>query len=228
MSREALRSGRVKNARQDGNREFISLLACICADGTTLPAGLIYQGASYDLQDTWLDDFNSNDEVAYFVASANGWSCDSLGYQWLRDIFDRYTKEKAGIRKRRILIVDGHSSHINMKFLDLVDKLRILVHILPPHSTHRLQPLDVGLFSPLSTAYSKALNRLIHESESLVSMTKRLFYGIFKEAFLIAFTKRNVEHAFTKPGIWPYNPEVLISILRKPIVKPIDLDPTRL
>ena len=81
MSREALRSGRVKNARQDGNREFISLLACICADGTTLPAGLIYQGASYDLQDTWLDDFNSNDEVAYFAASANGWSCNSLGYQ---------------------------------------------------------------------------------------------------------------------------------------------------
>src|SRR5450432_439498 len=224
MSREALRSGRVKNARQDGNREFISLLACICADGTTLPAGLIYQGASYDLQDTWLDDFNSNDEVAYFAASANGWSCDSLGYQWLRDIFDRHTKEKAGIRKRRILIVDGHSSHANMKFLDLADKLRILIHILPPHSMHRLQPLDIGLFSSLSTAYSTELNKLIHESESLVSITKRMFYRIFKKAFKIAFTQENIEHAFAKPGIWPFNLENILSILRKPIAQSIEID----
>jgi hypothetical protein len=115
-----------------------------------------------------------------------------------------------------------------MKFLDLADKLCILVYILLPHSIHWLQLLDVGLFSLLSIAYSKALNRLIYKSESLVSMTKRIFYRIFKEAFLIAFTKRNIEHAFAKLGIWPYNPEVLISILRKPIVKPIDLDPTRL
>src|SRR5450432_2343273 len=207
MSREALRSGRVKNARQDGNREFISLLACICADGTTLPAGLIYQGASYDLQDTWLDDFNSNDEVAYFAASANGWSCDSLGYQWLRDIFDRHTKEKAGIRKRRILIVDGHSSHVNMKFLDLADKLRILVHILPPHTTHRLQPLDIGLFSPLSTAYIEELDILLTNSLGACSMSKRLFWRLFKSAFEKAFTEKNILSAFKKVGIWPFNPD---------------------
>src|SRR5450432_45372 len=224
MSIEALRSGRVKNVRQDSNREFISLLAYICVDGTTLLAGLIYKGISYDLQDTWLDDFDSEEEVAYFAASSNGWSCDSLGYQWLRDIFDRHTKEKARPRKRRILIVDGHSSHVNMKFLDLADKLRILIHILPPHSTHRLQPLDIGLFSPLSTAYSTELNKLIHESESLVSITKRMFYRIFKKAFKIAFTQENIEHAFAKPGIWPFNLENILSILRKPIAQSIEID----
>jgi len=115
-----------------------------------------------------------------------------------------------------------------MKFLDLVDKLYILIYILLPHSTHQLQLLNVSLFLLLSTAYSKALNRLIYKSESLVSITKHIFYRIFKGAFLIAFTKRNVEHTFAKLGIWLYNPKVLILILRKPIVKPIDLDPTRL
>jgi hypothetical protein len=66
---------------------------------------------------------------------------------------------------------------------------------------------------PELSHYSKALNKLIHKSESLVSIIKRIFYRIFKEAFLIAFIKRNVEHAFAKLGIWPYNPKVLISIL---------------
>ena len=49
MSKEAYKSGRIRYASQDGNREFISLLACVCADGTALPPALIYQGKSGDL-----------------------------------------------------------------------------------------------------------------------------------------------------------------------------------
>jgi DDE superfamily endonuclease len=44
-----------------------------------------------------------------------------------------------------------------MAFLSLVDSLQIRILILPPHATHRLQPLDVGLFSPLAKAYTKRL-----------------------------------------------------------------------
>jgi hypothetical protein len=94
MSREAYASGRIRYAKTDCNREFITLLACICADGTKLPPSLIYKGESHDLQDSWLDDLGS--DTAYFAASANGWTCDSLGVGWLTNIFDRHTKEKAG------------------------------------------------------------------------------------------------------------------------------------
>jgi prepilin-type processing-associated H-X9-DG protein len=68
-------------------------------------------------------------------------------------------KEKAS-RSRRLLIVDGHSSYVNIAFLDLASRLRILVLIMPPHSTHRLQPLNIGMFGPLSIAYLKQLNQL--------------------------------------------------------------------
>ncbi len=147
ISTEALKSGRIIGACQDGSREFISLLACICADETAIPPALIYKGESFDLQDTWVEDFKPGDE-AYFAASTNGWTCDALGLQWLTKIFDRHTAAKASGRYR-LLIVDGHSSHVNMSFINMADSLRILVHVLPPHSTHRLQPLDVILFSPL-------------------------------------------------------------------------------
>jgi hypothetical protein len=69
MSREALKSGRIQ-ARQDGNREFISLLACICADNTHLPPALIYKGASHDLQDSWVEDIG--EDTVYFASSDNG------------------------------------------------------------------------------------------------------------------------------------------------------------
>src|SRR5437763_14068975 len=86
------------------------------------------------LQDSWVEELNENDE-AYFAASKNGWSCDSLGLQWLDRVFERHTKGKAGNR-RRLLLVDGHSSHVNMKFIDYADQKRILIMVLPPHSTH--------------------------------------------------------------------------------------------
>jgi hypothetical protein len=53
-------------------------------------------------------------------------------------------------------------------------------------------------------------------------MTKRMFYSVFKKAFTTAFTQTNVKHAFAKPGIWPFNPKIILSILRKPIAQSIE------
>lgn len=98
MTHDALKKGRIMGACQDGSREFIGLLACICADGTTIPLALIYKGESYELQDTWVEEFKPSDQ-AYFAVSENGWSCDSLRLQWL-EIFDRHIKDKAGNLRR--------------------------------------------------------------------------------------------------------------------------------
>ncbi len=57
----------------------------------------------------------------YFSTSPNGWSNNELGANWLINVFDRHTRAKAGNR-RRLLIVDGHSSHLNMNFINLCDE----------------------------------------------------------------------------------------------------------
>jgi hypothetical protein len=75
-------SGRIIAAKQDGSREFISLLVSICADGTKLPPTLIYKGALGDLQDTWLEDLDEKDQV-FFVSSTNRWSSNAFGLVYL-------------------------------------------------------------------------------------------------------------------------------------------------
>ena len=215
ISIEALRSKRTARASQDGSREFITLIASICADGSHLAPALIYQGASHDLQDTWLDDFDHVRDQAFFASSENGWSCDLLGQHWLESVFNRTTKEKAK-RERRLLLVDGHSSHINMRFIDYADANRILLVVLPPHSTHRLQPLDVGLFSPLSTYYSQQIDKLLSESQGYVGLTKRDFWPLFREAWSQAFTATNVRSAWETTGIHPFNPSKVLSIFVRP------------
>lgn len=90
-------------------------------DGAALPPALIYKGESADLHDSWVEDFLETDE-AYFATSSNGWSPNDLGLQWLDKVFNRHTKDKAGNR-RRLLLVDGHSSHVNVKFIVEAEKL---------------------------------------------------------------------------------------------------------
>ena len=83
-----LKSKKLLGASQDGSREFISLLAGICADGTALPPDLIYEGKSGDLQNTWLENYDSSADEAYFAASAKGCTNEDLGVSWLAKIFE--------------------------------------------------------------------------------------------------------------------------------------------
>ena len=224
MTLEALLSGRITRASQDGSREFITLLACINALGYALPPTLIYQGDSGTLQDTWLEDWTL-DQEAYFAVSSKGWTSDELGLRWLEKVFEPHTMLKAGNR-RRLLLVDGHSSHINMKFIDYCDAHRILLLILPPHSMHRLQPLDVSLFAPSANYYTQGLNQLLANSLGMVSMSKRAFWSVFWPAWQRAFSLENIESGFENTGVFPYNPSVVLDIITKqqPIEAPEALE----
>jgi hypothetical protein len=52
MTKATLALGRITKAKQDGSREFISILACILAIGKWIPLLLIYKGELGDLIST--------------------------------------------------------------------------------------------------------------------------------------------------------------------------------
>src|SRR6266536_4709128 len=124
-------------ASQDGNRMFITLIPVIYVDESRIPPALIYKSESGAIIDTWLDDFDDGNKITYFTATQKGWSNENIKIYWLKHIFNRHTKEKAG-NHQRLLIVDDHNSHLNMRFINYTDQNRILFVFLPPHSTHRL------------------------------------------------------------------------------------------
>ncbi|KAF8846603.1 hypothetical protein BDZ45DRAFT_682431 [Acephala macrosclerotiorum] len=70
MIKELYNSGKCKKAAQDKSREFISLLATICGDGSSLSSALIYKGPIDSLQDTWAQDLKK--EEVFMAASSNG------------------------------------------------------------------------------------------------------------------------------------------------------------
>jgi hypothetical protein len=195
---------------QDGNREWVSLIACVCADGSALPPGLIYPAESQNIQSSWVEDVKVGEHTAFFGVSPSGWSNDGLGLAWLQQVFQRLTASKAR-RKYRLLLLDGHGSHLTEEFLEYCHRHKILVGIYPPHSTHTLQPLDVVMFKPLSTAYSKELGERLFKHKGLVPVKKPDFFLLFWEAWVTSFIESNILSSFEAVGVSPFNPNVILD-----------------
>ncbi|KNG45663.1 pogo transposable [Stemphylium lycopersici] len=134
----------------------------------------------------------------------------ALGLSWLEQVFQRATKEKA-LRDYRLLIVDGHGSHLTMDFINYCDSHRILLAILPPHFTHTLQPLDVVMFKPLSLAYSKALSDHLQTTQGLIPINKTDFFPLFWQAWISSFKKDTILKAWEATGIWPQAAERVLK-----------------
>jgi hypothetical protein len=222
FTRALFESGKLLGAAQDGNRKWVTVVATICADGTSLSPGLIYEGQPNTIQDTWLEGVNQEEHLAFLTSSENGWTNDELGFDWLVNLFDRETRAKAK-RNWRLLLLDGHGSHMTIQFLDWCQSNRILVAVYPPHSTHRLQPLDVSLFAPLATFYSQGLDEHVRLSEGLIGVTKRDFLGLFWPAWQQAFTEANVISEWSKTGLCPFDPSVVMRIFAEATSPPDDL-----
>ena len=83
----------------------------------------------------------------------NGWTNDFLCTQWFRDIFIPQTKKcniEHGTPDAPILLIyNSHGSHLTDKMLHLAKENNIELFQLPAHTTHHMQPLDVGVFGPL-------------------------------------------------------------------------------
>lgn len=82
---------------------------------------------------------------------------------------------------------------------------------MPPHSSHLLQPLNVGCFSPLKWAYSRQIEDLIRAHVTHIS--KLEFFLAFKAAFIATMTEENILGGFQGAGIIPFNLESVLSRL---------------
>ncbi|KAF2181405.1 CENP-B protein, partial [Zopfia rhizophila CBS 207.26] len=56
-----------------------------------------------------------------------------------------------------LLILDSHNSHVSLGFVQACKE--IIPLCLPSHTTHVLQPLNVGVFRPLAKAYKKEVKK---------------------------------------------------------------------
>jgi hypothetical protein len=190
-------------AIQPGDREWATVIQGINACGWAIPpfiilAGMYHLSAWYEGDDIPLD--------WPISVSDNGWTTNELGIEWLKH-FNKHTKNRS-VGKYRLLIQDGHESHLSQGFKDICKENNIITLCMPPHASHLLQPLDVGCFGPQKKAYGRQIESLVRNH--IHHITKLEFLPAFKAAFYNSITKDNICASFRGTGLVPFNPEAVL------------------
>ena len=192
----------------DGNRELITVIECISGDGYALAPFIIYKGSANYMG--WYQHLDSKATDGWkFAYTSTGWTNRVLGLEWIK-LFDIQTSGPAK-GAYRLLILDGHGSHVNIEFIEYCLSTQIIVYCLPSHSTHLLQPLDVGLFSPLQKYYGQQVDKLTRYGN--ITIRKGNFLPMLVAARDATFTKVNIEGAWRGAGLIPMNARVVLAKL---------------
>jgi hypothetical protein len=206
----------VRGVKQDGSREWISILAAIRADGSALSPAIIFPSQT-GLQDTWLPPPTPRQKArlprAFFAATSNGWIDKDISIDWLKLIIDAETADS--ILSWRLLLMDGHACHLTQEFLDYCHSRRIIVALFPSHSTHLMQPLDLAVFGPLAKIYQSKMSQITSEHAYTAALSKSEFWDVFIDAWLAAVSPKNVRSGFATAGIWPFDKRKVINKLPK-------------
>ena len=93
-----------------------------------------------------------------YSCSKTGWIYEELFVVWLKH-FAQFTH--AINDNKMIIILDNHSAHCSAETYDICRENGIVMVSLPPHTSHRLQPLDAIFYSPLKAAYKRECDLFI-------------------------------------------------------------------
>ncbi|KAJ5735363.1 uncharacterized protein N7483_000488 [Penicillium malachiteum] len=190
---------------QPGNREWVTAIEAICVDGYSLPPCVIFKGKVAIA--SWFDNLPKDWR---FEVSANGWTTDDIGLRWLEKLFIPSTNSR--VRGRfRLLILDGHGSHLTPQFDRICSENNIIPLCMPPHSSHLLQPLDVGCFSVLKITYGRFISDLARTGYNHID--KLDFLADFQRARLEAFKPATIQNSFIATGLVPIDAEKVLSKL---------------
>jgi len=87
------------------------------------------------------------------IGNESGWMTSECFLLYLEH-FSKYVKSTPGCPV--LLLLDNHASHVSLQAINYSRENHITMLGFPPHTTHKLQPLDVAVFGPLKTYYSQA------------------------------------------------------------------------
>jgi hypothetical protein len=180
-----------------GKQEWIAAIECIDAAGGALSPMVIFKAKNTN--SSWIPP--NTPPNWRFSTSNSGWTSDSHGFEWLRTVFEPESRQKSG-NKPRLLIADGHSSHITGNMISLFIDNNIDLLILPPHCSHMLQPLDVGVFGPMKKYHGYETDKLVRAG--ITRFLRAEWVTLYQTIRTKALSADNIYSAWRGAGLVPF------------------------
>lgn len=132
-----------------------TILTCVSASGSFIPPSIIYP-RKQKIPDTMKAGAFPG---TLFKVSDSGWINQTIYLEW----FDFFISNITAARPI-LLIQDGHGSHCSIELIEKAKANNIHLLCLPAHTTHILQPLDVGVFKSLKSHFNKCCQKYMRGS----------------------------------------------------------------
>lgn len=189
--------------------QLITVIECIAADGWIMEPYFVAPGKTHLVR--WYDGGKLS-EGSRIAVSESGYSNDLLAIDWLH-FFQENTRRRLGKNgnEPRLLIFDGHASHLTYEFLDICALYNIIPYVCPPRTTHLIQPLDGSPFRALKQAYRTKNNEITQWGGDARDIA--VFFTEITAIRANAMKPRTIRKTFADRGILPYNPALVIDSL---------------
>jgi hypothetical protein len=139
-----------------------------------------------------------------YKCSKSGWFDMFLFEEWFVELLLPRLRKRPG---KKLIIGDNLASHISPTVIKLCKANNIAFVCLPPNSTDKLQPLDVGVFAPMKKAWRVVLTQFKKDHPKLVGIPKPMFPGLLKALMETAKPAQHLAAAFDRCGLYPFNPK---------------------
>ena len=166
-------------------RTLVTAVKYISADGRCLSPLIIWPATTY--RSDWTTYRTPGWHYAY---SPSSFANTAIVLDWYRRVFDTQTKQRANHRPR-ILINDRFGPHESLEVMQFCHENNIILCRLPSHTSHKLQPCDVGVFGPLKTSYREHVEGLYRGGAKTIG--KQNFTLVYDQARHTALTPHNIK-----------------------------------
>jgi hypothetical protein len=165
---------------------------------------VVYKGER--LRHSWTKGF----DACTYGTTKSGWMEAEQFASWFEKTFIPGVSKLNG---QKLLFLDGHHSHMSLRLFDLATKYSILLLKLIPHSSHILQPLDVGVFRTVKAMWKKILDEHFKQNK-FRDVTKDMFPTLLNLTVAKGFRPENVTAGFRAAGLYPLNYEEIKEKLK--------------
>ncbi|GFS09885.1 tigger transposable element-derived protein 6-like protein [Elysia marginata] len=110
-----------------------------------------------------------------------------------------------------LLILDSHDTHISLSAVDTASSHGVELLTIPPHTSHRPQPLDRSVYGPFKTAYNRAMDGWLRSNPGK-TVTIYDIPALVNQAQMTAITPANLTAGSQATGIHPFNRDIFSEI----------------
>ena len=135
-----------KSLLAGSGRENVTVQMCTSATGQILPPYVVYKGERLMSDTRYGGPLGSR-----YSVSQNGWMTENTFLDWMRSLLVPSIPNERPV----LLILDGHTSHVSYEVRVLAVEHDIHLLKLPPHITHGLQPLDIGVINHIKRIWQE-------------------------------------------------------------------------